>query len=107
MSVLRLAKKRLSQCEGFLSLGLRRQAPWQDAKFEKRFAAPLRDLVSMLRRGGFVLPPREMARLVRLEGILSKAADRDTVTQTEVAAAVRIEASEEARGVDGGRVSVL
>ncbi len=101
---LRAVKKRLSRCEKFLADGVRATEAGDPDRMERRFdrdfARPLRDLVAVLARGGMRLPPRELGRLLRIETVASRAADRPTVTEDAIREALAAEAAESGVGTD-------
>jgi hypothetical protein len=85
MSGLRTVKKKLSRCEKYVADGVRATRAGEGAdlsrlevRFERDFAGPLRDVVTILRQG-VQLPPRELVRLARLESWVSRSEGRPTV----------------------------
>ena len=117
MAALRDVKKRLSRCERFLAAGVRagRDDPAGldrsgavarlEARQDREFSRPLADLVTMLRRGGITLPPRELLRLVRLATTVALAAGRPTVTEEAIADAVAFENGDGGTGADAATVT--
>lgn len=101
---LRAVKKRLSRCERFLADGVKATEAGDPDRMERRFdrdfVRPLRDLVAVLARGGMRLPPRELGRLLRIETVASRAADRPTVTEDAIREVMTIEAAESGVATD-------
>lgn len=77
MNALRTVKKTLTRAERYLDDGVKALAKGteaaMEARYEREFAAPVRKLVGLVSGGGVQLPPRELARLARLQSIVSRA----------------------------------